>query len=197
MSTMYSKVKIAGHPIHPMLVAFPVTFYTTTLIGFVAYALTDNLFWWRVGLWSNVAGVVMAVVAAVPGVIDWAFGIPKNSMAKATGLKHMLLNLGALTLFLVNLIVHRNSWMDDRVMMGAAEVTTGSEAAVVMESVVVGPDPRTALILSALGFLLTLFAGFLGWSRVQTHHVGIELSEEQKRLEPRTSGTPSRPMVQS
>jgi uncharacterized membrane protein len=195
MSTMYSKVKLAGHPIHPMLVAFPVTFYTTTLIGFVAYALTDNLFWWHVGLWSNVAGVVTAVVAALPGMIDWAIGIPKNSMAKATGLKHMLLNLGALTLFLVNLLVHRNAWMDERVVMETG-VTTGSEAAVVMESVVVAPDPRMALILSALGFLLTLFAGFLGWSLVQTHHVGIELSEEQKRLEPRT-GTPTRPMVQS
>lgn len=193
---MYSKVKLAGHPIHPMLVAFPVTFYTTTLIGFAAYALTDNMFWWRVGLWSNVAGVVMAVVAAVPGIIDWAFGIPKHSMAKATGLKHMLLNLAALTLFLVNLLVHRNMWMEEGVVVGTG-VSPGGEAAVVVQSAVIAPDPRMALVLSAFGFLLTLFAGFLGWSLVQTHHVGVELSEEQKRLEPRAPSTPSRPMVQS
>src|SRR5690606_32242856 len=122
--------------------------------------------------------------------------IPKNSLAKAHGLKHMLLNLSALALFAVNLVVQRNMWLDGEVVVGSG-VTTPAGSVAVIERALVLPDPRVALLLSGLGFLLTLFAGFLGWALVQTHHVGVELTEEQKRLEPRASGRPSRPMVQS
>jgi uncharacterized membrane protein len=193
---MYSKVKLGGHPIHPMLVAFPVTFYTTTLIGFAAYAITGNPFWWRVGLWSNVAGVATALLAAIPGFIDWSLGIPRHTAAKATGLKHMLLNLSALSLFIVNLIAQRNMWGWDAVAVMRESVLTPA-GAVLIESAARAPDPRPALLLSGLGFLLTLLAGFLGWTLVQTHHVGVELTEEQKRLEPRRVETPSRPLAQS
>src|SRR4051812_17247109 len=105
MSTLYSKVKVAGHPVHPMLVAFPVAFYSTALVGFGLYALSGSLLWWRIGLWSNLAGVIMAVIAAVPGLIDWTIGIPPGTKAKSTGRKHMLLNLGALASFTANLVV--------------------------------------------------------------------------------------------
>src|SRR5262245_58891428 len=67
---MYTKVHIAKHPVHPMLVAFPVAFYTATLVSFVVYAVSTNPFWFKVGLVANVAGVIMAAVAAVPGFID-------------------------------------------------------------------------------------------------------------------------------
>lgn len=168
---MYSKVRIAGHPVHPMLIAFPVAFYTATLLGYAAYAATDNLFWWRLGLLSNAAGVLSAVLAAIPGFIDWATGIPKGSAAKATGRIHMLLNVGALALFTVNLLAQANRWME----LTRTVATTGQIDA---------PDPALALVLSALGVLLTIAAGFFGWKLVQTHHVGVDLSEEQRRLEP-------------
>jgi uncharacterized membrane protein len=42
---VYSKIKIAGHPVHPMLVAFPVAWYTGTLAGFAVYAANGHLFW--------------------------------------------------------------------------------------------------------------------------------------------------------
>ena len=68
-----------------MLIAFPVTFYTATLLSFAAYAGTQDLFFWRLGLWSNVTGVLSAVVAMVPGFIDWANGIPAGARARALG----------------------------------------------------------------------------------------------------------------
>jgi uncharacterized membrane protein len=40
---VYSKIKIAGHPVHPMLVAFPVACYTGTLVGFAVYAANGRL----------------------------------------------------------------------------------------------------------------------------------------------------------
>jgi uncharacterized membrane protein len=173
MSTMYSRVKIAGHPVHPMLIAFPVTFYTTTLIAFAAYALTDNVTWWQLALRANVAGVITAAIAAVPGLIDWITGVPPNTPAKTTGRNHMLLNLASSALFVINLVVHRNEWT-------AMSDGSGTPFA---------PEPGVAIVLSILGVACMLAAGFLGWKLVQTHHVGIDLSEEQQRLDSRTGVT--------
>jgi uncharacterized membrane protein len=160
---MYSKVKIAGHPVHPMLVGFPVALYAAALVCFAARELGAGPFWFRTALYANVAGVVMAAVAAVPGLIDWLFGIPAGTPAKRTGLAHMLLNVAALLVFGIN-----------------AYVQWGQRLAL-------QPDARMPLALCALGMVLTLAAGFLGWKLVQTHHVGVDLTPEQERLEPRAS----------
>lgn len=164
---MYSKVKIAGHPLHPMLIAFPVTFYTTTLVAFVLHAITSDLMWWQLGLRANVAAVVTALVAAIPGFIDWRTGIPERTRAKRTGQTHMLLNVGALALFAANLAVQRDQWRP------VLEYEQGTAHGL-----------SVAIILCAVGFVLTFAAGFLGWSLVQTHHVGVDLTEEQRRAEP-------------
>lgn len=161
MTTTYSKITIAGHPIHPMLVAFPITFYTSTFIAFVVYAMTNQAAWWNIALRLNLAGVLTALVAAIPGLVDWAKGIPKGTSAKDTGRKHMLLNVTSSTLFLVNLLVHR--------------------------AVSTMPDPAGAVILTGLGLVAMGVAGFLGWKLVQTHHVGVDLNPEQQRLESRTA----------
>jgi uncharacterized membrane protein len=163
---MYSKVKVLGHPVHPMLVAFPVAFYTGTLVAFIAYAASSEPFWYRVGWVANWAGVATAAVAALPGFIDWAVGIPRHSAAKRTGLIHMGLNVTALVLFLICAIVATNHH-DDAV-----------------------PPANSVIVLSLLGVLLTLPSGFLGWSLVQDHHVGVKLSPAQERLEPTTEPPP-------
>lgn len=165
---MYSKAKILGHPIHPMLVGFPVAFYTATLVTFIVYGATTNRFWYSVAVVANWAGVVTAAVAALPGLIDWATGIPRRSAAKKTGLIHMALNVTALLVFLVNAVVATNRW--DEVL----------------------PPAGTGIVLSAIGVLLTLPAGFLGWSLVQDHHVGVQLTAEQERLEPMSVAAPDR-----
>src|SRR3954462_4309431 len=88
-SNMYSKIKIFGHPIHPMLIAYPVAFYTATLVCYLVYLLNGDPFWFQVGVIANWAGVVMAAVAAVPGFLDWMLGIPAGTAPKRTGLQHM------------------------------------------------------------------------------------------------------------
>jgi uncharacterized membrane protein len=163
---MHSRAKILGHPLHPMLVGFPVAFYTATLIASIVYAATMNPFWFRVAGVANWAGVAMAAVAAVPGLVDWATGIPHGSAAKKTGLIHMSLNVTALIVFLINAIRLSNQW--DEVL----------------------PPAGGSIVLSAIGVLLTLAAGFLGWSLVQDHHVGVQLTPEQERLEPKNTLTP-------
>src|SRR5262249_26362635 len=95
---MYTKARIAGHPIHPMLVAFPIALYVSTVVALLAHAGTHDPFWYRVALWTNLVGVVMAAVAAIPGLID-LLSIPARSRARATGLRHAGFNVLALVLF--------------------------------------------------------------------------------------------------
>lgn len=165
---MYSKVKIAGHPVHPMLIAFPVAGYTGTLAGFAVYAATGHQFWLNLAIALNWAGVGGAALAALPGLADWAFGIPRDSAAKRAGLIHAGLNVAALGLFLGSLVSYAADWNGP-----AASATPG-------------------LVLSAIGVALTLAAGFFGWMLVQDYHVGIRLAPEQELAEPAVQHTQPR-----
>jgi uncharacterized membrane protein len=151
---MYSKIKLFGHPIHPMLVAFPVAFYTGSLTSFIAYNSNEDAFWFKVGLVANIAGVIMAVVAALPGFIDW-LNIPSDAKAKKTGVLHMTCNVLALVLFGINWWLQCDKWND------------------------VQPAAGLAIPLTATGFILTMVAGFLGWTLVQKHHVGVDIPNRE------------------
>lgn len=94
--------------------------------------------------------VAMAAVAAVPGFIDWAFGVPSDSPARRHGLVHLALNVAALILFLINLIVHLSAW-----------------------NVSIHPHTAAGAILALLGVLCTIGAGFFGWTMIQDDHVGV------------------------
>ncbi len=154
---MYSKAKIMGHPVHPMLVTFPITFYFSTLIAFLIHAVSGSPFWFQVGIAANVAGIVMALTAAVFGFIDWNYGIPSGSGAKKTGVIHLSLNVISLIIFIICLILNAGQW------------STPS------------PVSRGTIILPLLGVFLTLCAGYYGWTLVQNHHVGVEFSPEEER----------------
>ena len=161
---MYSKVKIMGHPVHPMLVNFPIAFYVSTLIAFIIYSVSGDPFWFKVGIAANVAGIVMALTAAVFGFIDWTYGVPSGTSAKGTGLKHLLLNVTALILFIICLILNAGQW-----------------SAVI-------PASRGTVILPLLGVISTIGAGYFGWTLVQNHHVGVEFSPDEERCISDVSG---------
>ncbi len=157
---MYSKLKLLGHPIHPMLVAFPIAFYTATLVAFVIYHFAQDTFWFHFALVTNIAGVLMALVTAVPGFIDWFTGVPNGTPARSHGFTHMLLNVSALVIFAINLLFNVGQWT-------AAH-----------------PSSLVADILSLVGVLITVGAGFFGWTMIQNDHVGVDLKPEQLRYEP-------------
>ena len=114
--------------------------YTGTLVSFSVYVATGHPFWFKLGVYGAGAGVVMAVVAAVPGFLDWLLGIPTSTPAKATGLLHMLLNVSALVVFAVNLLTHVGQRNDPQ------------------------PSALLAIVLSGVGVVLTVGAGFFGWT---------------------------------
>ncbi|MDQ1021179.1 DUF2231 domain-containing protein [Streptomyces afghaniensis] len=153
---MYSKITVAGHPVHPMLVGFPIACYTGTLVGFAVYASNGQQFWLNLAIALNIAGVGTALLAALPGIADLAFGIPRRSAARTVGIAHGGLNVAALGLFGASLGVYATHWDGP-----ATGVTAG-------------------LALSAAGLACTLGAGFLGWTLVQDYHVGIRLTPLQE-----------------
>jgi len=155
---MHSKVKLAGHPIHPMLVAYPIVLYTATLVCYIVYSSNHDVFWFKVAYVANISGVIMAVVAALPGFIDWLH-IPSDSRAKKTGFFHLVSNVIALILFALCFFLQKDKWNDS------------------------SPTTGLAIPLALGGFLLTSIAGFLGWTLLQKHHVGIDpFTEDEKKL---------------
>jgi uncharacterized membrane protein len=148
--SMRSKIRIAGHPVHAMLVGFPVAFYTTTLASFITYQINGDPFWFRVGYTANIAGVVMAVCAAVPGFLDWLLAVPRGTQARRTGLVHMALQIFALLAFALNAAMQYGKWYD------------------------VTPDASGAVFFSVVGFAFVGAGAFFGYSLVQRHHIGVE-----------------------
>jgi len=152
---MYSKARSAGHPIHPMLVAFPLAFYTATLAALLAYIGTREAFWYRFAMVANVSGIATAVIASIPGAIDLV-ALPRTSRARQVGLNHAGFHLIATGLFVVTALVLYQTW--------SGRVMVDGEAAF---------DATIPLAIAVVAWLSMIIAGSLGWTPVQTHHVGI------------------------
>jgi nitrite reductase/ring-hydroxylating ferredoxin subunit/uncharacterized membrane protein len=93
---MKSKAHIQGHPIHPMMVAFPIAFIYGS---FVADAAGWAGGWPSVaatGAYLSIAAVVMGLAAGVPGLIDYLYAVPPNSSGKRRTTWHMAVNVTAL-----------------------------------------------------------------------------------------------------
>jgi nitrite reductase/ring-hydroxylating ferredoxin subunit/uncharacterized membrane protein len=96
---MRSAAHIEGHPIHPMLVAFPAAYlFGSTCIDLWARA-TNRPRWFRTASHLNLLGIASALAAAVPGLIDYVFAVPPKSSARDRATNHALANLSALGCF--------------------------------------------------------------------------------------------------
>ena len=70
MANPQSTAKIAGHPIHPMLIPFPIAFFVSAFVCDIVFGVTANAMWSTAALWLIGAGVVMALLAALAGLTD-------------------------------------------------------------------------------------------------------------------------------
>ncbi len=100
---MAAKANIAGHPVHPMLVAFPIGLWIFSLVCDIFFRATGNTTWDTVSFFSMAGGIVGAIAAAVPGFID-LMAMPE-SPAKRIGMGHALLNVAALLIFVADFSV--------------------------------------------------------------------------------------------
>lgn len=141
-----STAKIAGHPLHPMIVPFPIVFFVSTLATDIVFLKTGRAGFAEASMWLLGAGLVMAALAAVLGLTD--FLGDGRIRAIRTAWWHMTGNVVAVVLEAVNLYL--------RVAGGAQDA--------------IAP---TGVILSAVVTLLLLFNGWMGWELVYRRRVGV------------------------
>jgi uncharacterized membrane protein len=98
-----STASIGGHPIHPMLVPFPIAFLVGTLVTDLAFWGTGDPFWARASAWLVGAGVIMGLLAAVFGFID--FVTIGRARQGSTGWVHLFGNLLAVALSFVSVLL--------------------------------------------------------------------------------------------
>jgi uncharacterized membrane protein len=147
---MLSKARIGSHPLHPMLIAVPITCYLATFAALIGLAATKDPFWFRLALWGNIIGVISAVVAAIPGTVDFLGLVPGRTVARRSGYAHALANVSALILFAINLYLMARAYGNQEVY-----------------------HRTSGIILTGAGVLITFIAGWFGWEMVQRHHLGV------------------------
>ena len=142
---MESKAKLFGHPIHQMLVVFPLGLLATAVVFDVIHLAGHSPTMNAVAYWMMAAGIVGALVAAPFGTIDW-LAIPKDTRAKRIGAMHGGGNLVVSLLFIA-------SWL------------LRNDAAT--------PPGTLALILSFAGAAIALLTAWLGGELVSRLGVGV------------------------
>jgi uncharacterized membrane protein len=98
---MESRAKLAGHPIHPMLIVFPLGLLATAVIFDIIGLATGNSQWHGISFWMIAAGIVGGLLSAVFGLVDW-LAIPDGTRAKQIGLWHGLGNVVVTLLFAIS-----------------------------------------------------------------------------------------------
>ncbi|HEY0354487.1 MAG TPA: DUF2231 domain-containing protein [Enterovirga sp.] len=140
-----STAKIAGHPLHPMLIPFPIAFLVATFACDLMFWQTGNAAWSTGSLYLLGAALVMAALAALAGFADF-FGDPRvRNLSPAW--HHMLGNL-------VVVLLSAWNWYRRYEAGDAAVVPTG-------------------LLLSLVVVLILLYTGWRGWEMVYRHRVGV------------------------
>jgi uncharacterized membrane protein len=105
---MESRAKLFGHPIHSILVTFPLGLFSTSLVFDVVYLLTGNGKWSEISFWIIAAGVIGGLAAAVFGLIDW-LAIPSGTRAKSVGLWHGASNVVVVVVFVVSWLLRADA----------------------------------------------------------------------------------------
>jgi len=149
-----STAAIFGHPIHPMLVVFPIGFLVGALATDLAFWGTSDSFWARSSEWLLGAGIIMGALAAVAGLIEFATISRVRSLV--AGWVHFLGNATAILLAVWNLL-HR---------MG------GDPGAMVVPF---------GIILSAVVVGIFLVTGWLGGELVFRYRIGM-IDDESEAL---------------
>lgn len=141
---MKSKANIKGHPLHPILIPFPIAFFIGTLV-FDILAVTkmiDN-YWYTAG-YLEIGGIGTGLLAAIPGFIDYFATVPPDSSAKKRATQHMLINISLIVIFAIALYCR----------------TAASK--------------QVVLILEFVGVILLFISGWLGGTLVYRNQIGVD-----------------------
>lgn len=143
---MKSKVNIKSHPLHPILIPFPIAFFTGTLISHLAGWLLNKPNLLITAYYLNIAGIAFALLAAIPGFIDFLYTVPPKSSAKKRAAQHGITNVVMLVCFIVAFFLRRN-----------------------------GSGDIILVLLEIIGVSLMIIAGWLGGTLVYRNQIGVDI----------------------
>ena len=144
---MRTPASIGKHPIHPMLVAFPIGLWIFSLVcDLIGLTVDEPQVWFTVALYTMVGGLIGALLAAVPGLIDLLYYKGGKPPVKRIALTHMAINLTAVALYIINVVMR----------IGAHE------------------SIRIPILLSLIGVALIGVSGWLVGQMVHVYGVGVE-----------------------
>lgn len=138
---------LKAHPIHPVLVPFPLALLLATVAFDALGVVLDEPGWYIAGKYVAGVGVAMGVLAAVPGLVHYVYTVPPRSSARRVATRHMLANIAALAVFALSFWIR-----------GGAGVP---------------PDPPI-LWLELVGAACLVYAGFLGGTLVYRNQIGVD-----------------------
>ena len=143
---MHSRVKIAGHPVHPMLIVFPLGLLATSFVFDVLRQATGVTGFAIASYYMIPAGVLGGLAAAAFGLVDW-LAIPRGTRARWIGAVHGIGNVVVTGLFILSWLLRRG----DPLRPGTGPV-----------------------VLSLIAVLLALVTGWLGGELVDRLAVGVD-----------------------
>ena len=97
---MQGKATLAGHPIHPILITFPIGCFVASVISDIIFLASGSSFWGAMSMWLAGFGVVGGLLAAFSGFVDY-LSAPMSTQARTVANWHATLNLGVVILFAV------------------------------------------------------------------------------------------------
>ena len=149
---MRTPASIAGHPIHPMLITLPIGLWIFSLVCdsvvFFSHTEATQILWFALAYYTMAGGLVGALLAAIPGLIDF-LSIERPPIRKLAA-THMAINLTVVALYAVNL------WLRTSVP----------------------PSADIGFGLSILGVVLIIISGWIGAEMVHVHGIGVSMPGE-------------------
>ena len=161
---MRTPARLLGHPIHPILVVFPLGLLSTAVVFDIVFFATGNPRWADVSFWMIASGLIGGAAAAIFGLIDW-WSIPSHTRANSVGILHGLGNVLVVTLFGL-------SWLARYDQLG---VTT------------------PAFLLAVIGLAVSAVTGWLGGELVMRYGIGVDDAHDLNAPTSLSAGSEAKP----
>lgn len=141
----HSTASIGGHPIHPMLIPFPITCLVGAFVTDLIFLNTGDRGFATASHWLLGFGIGTALIAATAGMIDYMGDDRIRRLGVA--LQHMLANVAAVVISVINFAIR----LDDP-----------------------GDIASLGVYLSGAVVLILLYSGWLGGHMVYRHRVAVQ-----------------------
>ena len=98
---METRATVAEHPVHPMLIPFPIALWIFSLASdLISLFGFGGPVWKDIALYTMVGGIVGGLAAAIPGYVDYRS--LSDPVIVRIAQMHMLINVGLIVLFTIN-----------------------------------------------------------------------------------------------